>query len=229
MKLFSNRIFQLIIYALYIVLGTIGVVFSYVGWRNNLHNEFYVFFTNQSNVIAVILVTLLLVKAIIDISKDIKVTKDSNFVTFSFCVFIYQSITMVLYNFFTPNGHIFTAKFWSTVQCPVLHLFAPLLFVFIFIAFMDKTKISKYAPLYVAIYPFLYALFILIRSYILRNEEDYLISGYKRFPYPIFDYETYPFWLVLIFMLIGLTIFIGLGYLLKFLFQRKTKSPRGAN
>ena len=225
MKLLKSRLFHLVIYAVYVVLGTTGVIFSYVGWIHNIHNEFYVYFTNQSNILAVICVIALLVSAIMDMKSKVEEGKEERFVTFAFCIFIYQIVTMALYNFFTPNGHIFTVKFWITVQCPVLHLFAPLLFSFIFIAFVDKAKISKYAPFYVVIYPFLYALFVLIRSAILGDVEEFAISGYKRFPYPIFDYVTYPLWLVIIFMFVGLGLFIGISFLFKLLFQRQRKKP----
>ena len=225
MNVLNNRYFHLSIYALGIILGSIGVVFSYVGWIHNIHNEFHVFFTNQSNIIAVICLCFMLVSAVLDLSKKVDAGKEQRFVVFAFSVFIYQALTMILYNFLTHNAHIFTAKFWSTVQCPVLHLFAPALFIFVFIAFTDKTKITKMAPLYVLIYPLLYSLFIFIRSAILGDVEPFEISGYIRFPYPIFDYVSFPVWLIVIFMIGGIIIFIGLSLLLKYLFQRQTKKP----
>ena len=225
MKLLNSRVFQLTIYASYIVLGTTGVLFSYIGWIHDIHNEFYIFFTNQSNIIAIVCASALLVSSIIDLSKGIKEGKENRFVNFAFCIFVYQGITMILYNVLTLDGHIFTAKFWSTLQCPVLHLFAPGLFVFIFIAFTNKEKISKYIYLLILIYPLLYALLIYIRSFILGDVEPFKISGYIRFPYPIFDYVTYPVWLIIIFMILGLGLFIGLAILLRFLFQRQNKKP----
>lgn len=228
MRLLNNRIFHLSICALYIVLGTLGVLFSYIGWIHNIHNEFHVFFTNQSNIIAVVCACALLISTIIDIVNKRKEGKETRFVNFSFCVFIYQGITMILYNFLTLDAHIFTAKFWSTLQCPVLHLFAPSLFIFMFIAFIDKEKISKWIPLFITIYPLIYASFIFIRSFILGDVEPYKVSGYIKFPYPIFDYETYPVWLIIIFMIAGLTVFIGLAFLMRYLFQRQTKKPTRA-
>ena len=223
MKLLNSRIFHLSIYAVYIVLGTIGVLFSYIGWIHDIHNEFYVFFTNQSNIIAVVCACLLLASCIHDIKKGNKNNRETRFVDFAFCVFVYQAITMILYNFLNPNGHIFTVKFWSTLQCPVLHLFAPGLFVFIFIAFVDKAKISKYIPWLITIYPLLYAAFIFIRSFILGDVEEFKISGYIRFPYPIFDYVTYPVWLIVLFMIAGLGLFMGIAILLRFIFQKANK------
>ena len=223
MKLLNNRIFHLSIYALYIILGTTGVLFSYFGWIHNIHNEFHVFFTNQSNIIAIICACLMLVSCIKDIKEGIKDNKETRFVDFAFCVFIYQAITMILYNFLNPTGHIFTRKFLSTLQCPVLHLFAPGLFIFIFIAFIDKGKISKRVPWLITIYPLLYAAFIFIRSFILGDIEEYKISGYIKFPYPIFDYVTYPIWLIIIFMVGGLGLFIGIAILLRFIFQKTNK------
>ncbi len=227
MRLLDNRYFHLGIYILYIILGTTGIIFSYVGWFVNIHNEFYILFTNQTNIIGVICVSCLLASAVIDIAnKDIN-SRENRFVNFAFCCFIYLTITMILYNVFSPDGHIFTIKFWSTVQCPVLHLFAPVLFVFIFLGFTNKDKISKRIPLFILIYPLLYSIFIFVRAAILGDVEEFQISGYIKFPYPIFDYDTYPIWLICIFMVIGVVLFMGLAILLRFIFQRKKKALAG--
>lgn len=227
MRLLDNRYFHLGIYILYIILGTTGIIFSYVGWFVDIHNEFYILFTNQTNIIGVICVACLLVSAIIDLVKKKTVGREERFVNFAFCCFIYLTITMILYNVFSPDGHIFTIKFWSTVQCPVLHLFAPVLFIFIFLGFTNKDKISKWIPLYVVIYPILYSIFIFVRAAILGDVEEFPISGYIKFPYPIFDYDSYPIWLICLFMAIGVVLFIGLAILLRFIFQRKKKALAG--
>ncbi len=227
MRLLDNRYFHLGIYILYIILGTTGIIFSYVGWFVNIHNEFYILFTNQANIIGVICVSCLLASAVIDIAnKDIN-SRENRFVNFAFCCFIYLTITMILYNVFSPDGHIFTIKFWSTVQCPVLHLFAPALFIFIFLGFANKDKISKWIPLFILIYPLLYSIFIFVRAAILGDVEEFQISGYIKFPYPIFDYDTYPIWLICIFMVIGVVLFMGIAVLLRFIFQRKKKALAG--
>ncbi len=227
MRLLDNRYFHLGIYILYIILGTTGIIFSYVGWFVNIHNEFYILFTNQANIIGVICVSCLLASAVIDIAnKDIN-SRENRFVNFAFCCFIYLTITMILYNVFSPDGHIFTIKFWSTVQCPVLHLFAPVLFIFIFLGFTNKDKISKWIPLFILIYPLLYSIFIFVRAAILGDVEEFQISGYIKFPYPIFDYDTYPIWLICIFMVIGVALFMGIAILLRFIFQRKKKALAG--
>lgn len=225
MKLLKNRYFQLIIIVTYIVLGLWGVIASYVGWLVNIHNEFFVFFTNISNIIAVCAAIMFFVSALIDIKHKNIETKETRFVNLAFCVFIYQIVTMIFYNFFTPDGHVFTAKFWNQIQCALLHLFCPLLFSFIFIAFVDKEKISKYVPLFILIFPILYATFIFIRSFILGDVESYPISGYKKYPYPIFDYETYPIWTIVLFMLGGLLMFSGIAFGLEKMFKRQTKKP----
>ena len=227
MRLLDNRYFHLGIYIVYIILGTTGIIFSYVGWFVNIHNEFYILFTNQANIIGVICVSCLLASAVIDIAnKDIN-SRENRFVNFAFCCFIYLTITMILYNVFSPNGHIFTIKFWSTVQCPVLHLFAPVLFIFIFLGFTNKDRISKWVPLFILIYPLLYSIFIFVRAAILGDVEEFQISGYIKFPYPIFDYDTYPIWLICIFMVIGVALFMGIAILLRFIFQRKKKALAG--
>ena len=227
MRLLDNRYFHLGIYIIYIILGTTGIIFSYVGWFVDIHNEFYILFTNQTDIIGVICVACLLVSAIIDLVKKKTVGREERFVDFAFCCFIYLTITMILYNVFSPDGHIFTIKFWSTVQCPVLHLFAPVLFIFIFLGFTNKDKISKLIPLYVVIYPLLYSIFIFVRAAILGDVEEFQISGYIKFPYPIFDYDNYPIWLICLFMAIGVVLFIGLAILLRFIFQRKKKALAG--
>lgn len=227
MRLLDNRYFHLGIYTLYIILGTTGIIFSYVGWFVNIHNEFYILFTNQANIIAVVCVACLLASAIIDTVKKKTVGREERFVNFAFCCFIYLTITMILYNVFSPDGHIFTLKFWSTVQCPVLHLLAPLLFIFIFLGFTNKDKISKWIPFYIIVYPLLYSIFIFVRAAILGDVEEFQISGYIKFPYPIFDYDSYPIWLICLFMAIGVILFIGLAILLKFIFQRKKKALAG--
>ncbi len=227
MRLLDNRYFHLGIYILYIILGTTGIIFSYVGWFVNIHNEFYILFTNQANIIGVICVSCLLASAVIDIAnKDIN-SRENRFVNFAFCSFIYLTMTMILYNVFSSDGHIFTVKFWSTLQCPVLHLFAPVLFIFIFLGFTNKDKISKWIPLFILIYPLLYSIFIFVRAAILGDVEEFQISGYIKFPYPIFDYDTYPIWLICIFMVIGVVLFMGIAVLLRFIFQRKKKALAG--
>lgn len=225
MDLLKNRYFHLLLLAIYIALGLWGVIASYVGWLVNIHNEFIVFFTNQSNIIAIISATLFFVSALIDVKRGTKETKETRFVTLGLCVFIYQTITMIFYNLFTTNAHIFTAKFWSQIQCPLLHLFCPILYIFIFITFTDKSKISKYVSLWVLVFPLLYSAFIFVRSIVLGDVEEFAISGYIRFPYPIFDYVTYPIWLVIIFMILGLLAFGGLAFGLEKLFKRQRKKP----
>lgn len=221
MKFRNDRIIHLIFYGIYLPLCLLGVLSSFFGWIHNIHNEFYIFFTNQSNIISIVCVACLLFSAIKDIKQDNKSKREDRFVNFAFCVFIYQTITMILYNALTPDGHIFTAKFWSQLPCPILHLFAPLLFGFIFIAFLDKQKISKFSFLYVCIYPLIYALFILIRSFILGDVEPFEISGFIRFPYIIFDYQRFNGWIITLFMFIGLILFMGITIGLTLLFKKE--------
>jgi predicted permease len=57
--------------------------------------------------------------------------------------------------------------------------------------------------------------------------EEFQISGYIKFPYPIFDYDTHPIWLICIFMAAGVVLFIGIAILLRFIFQRKKKALAG--
>ena len=59
--------------------------------------------------------------------------------------------------------------------------------------------------------------------------EPFEVSGYIKFPYPIFDYDTYSGWLIVLFMVIGVILFAGIAYLLRFIFHRKKKALKGAD
>ena len=221
MRFRNNRYIHITFYSVYLLVCLLGVLSSFFGWIHNIHNEFYLFFTNQSNIISIVCVSLFLIYAIVDIKKGNINKREGRFVTFALCVFIYQTITMILYNALNPDGHIFTKKFWIQLPCPILHLFAPLLFDFIFIAFTEKEKINKFSFLYVLIYPLIYSLFVFVRNFILGDVEPFEVSGYIRFPYPIFDYTMFNGFIIFLFMLGGLVIFMGLTFLLTMLFKKK--------
>ena len=218
----NKRVVHLCFALSYIALGLTGVLFSFIGWLGDIHNEFHLFFTNQSNILAVLVSIGFAVSAFLDLKSGKKEGLETRFVNSAFCMFVYQGVTMILYNAFMWDAHLFTAKFWSTVQCPVLHLFAPLSFLFLFIAFFDKSKLKSTLPLLILIYPFLYSAFILIRSLFYLDAEPFQTSGIIVFPYPIYDYQTYGGFVIL-FLLGGLILFFVLAYFLVKAF-RKTKS-----
>ena len=217
MNILQNRIFHLIYRLVYISIATAGILASWIGWFPDIHNEFYVFFTNQTNIFAVIVALLLIYSSIIDIKNKITNKKEDRFVNLSFMTFIYLAITAIFFNVFTPNQNIFTPAFWARIQVWILHLVSPFLFSLDFFLFSNKEKITKFAPLETTIYPFIYSIFIIIRSLILGDVAPFHESGYIRFPYPIYDYKTYGVFNVILMLLAMLILSIGLSYLLRFL------------
>jgi len=219
MDILKNRIFHLVYRIIYISLATTGILASWIGWFPDKYNEFYVFFTNQSNIFAIVVAILLAISTIFDIKNKNINKKEDKFVNLSFMTFIYLAITAIFFNIFSPDQNIFTQAFWSRIQVWILHLVSPLLFCLDFILFSDKSKITIFAPLETLIYPFIYSIFIIIRSIILGDVAPFPESGYIRFPYPIYDYKTYGVFNVILMLLAMLILSVALSYLLRFLFQ----------
>ena len=223
MSFLKNRILHLAYRVIYITLVLIGILASWIGWFKDIHNEFYVFFTNQTNIFALIVALLLVCSCIKDIIKKDIYKKEDRFINLEFMNFIYLIITAIFFNVFSPNEHLFTLKFWSRIQVWILHLVSPFLFSLDFILFADKDKITKFAPFEVTLYPLAYSIFVIIRAIILGDVPPFKESGYIRFPYPIFDYVTYGVMNVILMLCAMFILSIGLSYLIKFLVQLPSK------
>lgn len=223
MYILTNRRFHLIYRLVYIGVALTGILASFIGWFPDRHNEFYVFFTNQANIIAIVAAGFLAFSALKDIKNKNINKKEDRFIDFEFIVFIYLIITAIFFNVFSPHENIFTPAFWARIQVWILHLVSPLLFSLDFILFSSKEKITFSAPFKLTIYPFAYSIFIIIRSAFLYNVGSFKESGYVVFPYPVYDYVTYGVSNIILIIFGFLFLTIGLGFLLRFIFQLKSK------
>ena len=198
----KSRTTQLIFQTTYLAFGFIGILASLGLFVAEFQNNFYVYFTNISNYICVAIMFFELIETI---KKD----KDS-YVKLN-PLLKFMGILMILLTFFVFNILLAddrTIQQNLSVSSLLLHVALPIMFVTDWLLFYERKQIKWTYPLLAIIVPFVYVVFIYLRAFLLNGKGELI------YPYFFFDINELGINGVLQWILILLTAFVVVGFMI---------------
>lgn len=210
----KNRCIQLVGRAIILAIMVAGTIFS-IGISEPNPN-FYVYYTNLSNYLCMLVVFLEIIFTISKIGKN--ETKGLGDVSpaIKFAVLIDIFVTFLVFNILLVDtgSNLFTAKYWDSLTNIMFHFTCPLLFLLDWALFAKHGNTRWYYPLAVLIFPLIYVAFILIRGYIIAGTAE---AWQIVYPYFFLDVDLIGYTGVLFWVLGLIAFFLILSYLLYFL------------
>lgn len=233
--LYQKPKFQISYRIFYLILLVAGITSDCMSYAGKPHNEAFVYYTVQSNVICGVLALIFLIRAckglhhkmtILDLSDNfsIEIDKKTKILTSLQCLAsVWILITCLIYN--TLLGNPFSIDYWTkNLHNPILHLFCPILFILDFLLFSKKNIIKPFVPALCVTYPYIYILYIYIRSLHLKNLFTNAIpDSLVVYPYFFLDFDNLGISGVIRWVFILTIIFVSLGYLLLAIYTKLGK------
>lgn len=209
----KNRTAQLVFQTVYCTLGLIGMLanFGIFDDISNIRWDFYVHFTNLSNVFCLIVMAVALV-------QTVRKKEDSYVSALPKVKFI--GILTILLTFVIFNGLLAGAEGrdpqlnWR-IGSLTFHVVLPILYVLDWFLFYERRKTKWYYPFMALLFPAVYAVFIYTQAAILRFDTSILIPNTTTpliYPYFFLDLDKQgvlgvAFWFLMIFI-----VYVPLGY-----------------
>ena len=211
----KNLIVQMIYRIIMCCVSALGVVltfgFFYVGKPADMTWEFLKYYTNISNYFVFGVSVVVLADNVKRVMAGEREGYNRKIRTFKFMTTVMILVTFLVYN--TMLGNPFHLDYWRKISSHCLHIIAPLMFILDYFLFEEKKCISIYAPLFSVIIPLVYVAYVFILGAAIKDFE---------YPYFFLDVNKIGYGGVMIWVVILLIVFTGLGYLL-WLFNRGEK------
>lgn len=211
-----NRTAQLVFQTAYCALALVGLAASLGVFDARFDGNFYVYFTNLSNYMCMIIMFAELISTIKYANKK----EDGYCKTLPLLKFM--GLIVILITFFVFNILLAdenTINQLLSVYSLLFHVVLPILFIADWFLFYERRKLKWYYPLLGLLVPLVYLAFIFIRADIL--------NGFGAVIYPYFflnvnnlGWEGVLRWIGILFL-----IFLAVGYIF-YLFDKIIKSPK---
>lgn len=176
--------------------------FDFVRRLDDLDWQFLKYYTNISNWCVFAVSVAVLVATV----KKVRSGETEGFVNvipvLKFITTVMITITFIGYNFMLESP--FTLRFWRNLYSLTCHVAAPVLFVLDYMLFDEHRKIKVYYPLLAMIFPFVYAMLILLVG---ACVPDFV------YPYFFLNVNRYGYGGVALWILMFVAIFALVGYL----------------
>ena len=207
----KNRTVQLMHLTSYCALSIIAFIASFGLFEAKFEVGFYVYFTNISNYICMIIMFIELYDVIKRKGDDYIKTSPS----WKFMGIIMILITFILFNFVLSKYRPIEKNL--TIASVLMHAVLPVLYILDWILFYERKKTKWYYPLFGLITPFLYVIFIFIRAFIKKGK------GYLIYPYFFLNIDYLGVDGVIVWLIILLICFLVVGYILYIIDHYKRK------
>lgn len=220
----KNKIPQLMIQSIYVILGIIVVASSFGLFEihEGFRSDFFVQFTNVSNYLCLAVMTIELVYTIISMKKGELEGQTNRVRKLKFMGVVWMVITFCIFNFMLAgaasrheiiiDGQIHIANLPIKdfrIGSILAHIVLPILYIVDWILFYERGKDKWYAPFFALIGPLAYIIVVYIRVGVLVALGTSLENTKLLYPYPFFEInKMLP--LILLGFLVG---FIAVGYL----------------
>lgn len=220
-----NRLFALIFRICAFVFALVGVL-SHVNLASGFNPGMFMYYTIQSNWLAVILFGLLVYRTAKGLKQDGKTGNAGYFARFEMVCVIDLLLTLIVYwAMLAPQAFAMGSEFslWTFENLSV-HMVTPLLCLVDYLLFAPSGHMKYRDVYYVLIYPLFYVVFssvagLLGYSYRISSVDDLPV----RFPYFFFDYDRIGAQSIL--YILGLVaFFLVLSHGL-YWFDKKVKKP----
>ncbi len=202
----KNRISQIVFQTIYVTLGLIALISSLGFFDKEFNGEFYIWYTNLSNYLCIIVMFICLIKTI----KSVKTEKEG-YVTFSptftFLTMIMILVTVLIYNTLLV-GDKTASDYFLSIGNLLMHLILPIMFILHWVLFYEHNKTKWYYPLLSTVMPLVYVILTFIRASILKG------SDLTLYPYFFLNADVLGWGGVIMWVVILVAVFIVLGYII---------------
>ena len=201
-----KRIPQLIFQTAYCVLALIGILCSLGFFNRDFNEEFFVYYTNQSNYICagVIFASLLGTYRKAVWGEEGYCTTAP---TFTFLSAVLILVTFLVYNLLLADQT--PLEYFTSLSNVLMHCILPVLFLLHWILFYEHGNMRWYHPLLCAVMPLVYVVFILLRAPIAKGNPCTVVYPYFFLDVDALGIGGFLGWLGI--LLVGL---MALGYLI---------------
>ena len=210
----KNRTAQLIFQTIYCTLGFVGVVASFGVFDDitNIRWDFYVHFTNLSNVLCF----GIMLACLIQTAKK----KEDSYVTaapvLKFIGMLGILLTFLVFNIMLAGAEGRDPQLNWRIGSLLFHVILPVLYIADWFLFRERGKCKWYYPIASISFPMAYVIFLLIQAVILRFDSSILMPTTTTpliYPYFFVNLETQGGPGVLMWIGILSVAFAAVGYL----------------
>ena len=201
----TKRTPQLVFQTVYTVLALIGILCSLGLFDADFNENFYVYYTNQSNYIC----AGVIFAALLDTYKKAERGENgccTTSPTFTFLSVILILVTFLVYNLLLADQS--PLEYFTSLSNVLMHCILPLLFLLHWFLFYEHGNMRWYHPLLCMVMPLLYVVFILIRAPFVSGDPDAVV-----YPYFFLDMDALGIGGFLGWIVVLLLVFIAIGYL----------------
>ena len=167
----KNRIIQLILQLVFCILGVIAIAASLGAFEAKFQTEFYLYFTNLSNYICIIIMFIELIHTI----KNV-ISKENKFCSFNpalkFMGLIMIILTFLVYNVLLAKDMPKSQNL--SIASILLHIVLPILYFLDWLLFYERKTAKWYYPIISFVVPILYVCFVFIRAALINGENNTL-------------------------------------------------------
>ena len=210
----KNRTAQLIYQTIYLTLGLVGFV-ACLGVFDNVNMirwDFYVHFTNISNFLCI----GVMLAALVQTARK----KEDSFVSaapvLKFIGMLGILLTFLVFNLLLAGAEGRDPQANWRVGSMIFHVVLPVMYIADWFLFYERKKSKWYYPLVSVLFPFLYAVFLLIQAVILNFDSSILIPTSTTpliYPYFFLNLDTQGVTGVLMWLGILGLVFVVTGFL----------------
>lgn len=218
----KSRTAQLVYLSMAVAIGLIGLAACVGLFQYKFSWDFYIHFTNISNIFCV---GVLIVELIQTIRK-----KEDSYIsacpTLKLCGVLAILMTFVVFNFMLAPTREMYRNF--TINSISLHVLIPILFIADWFLFYERGKLSWKTPLASVLFPFTYMVFVYVHAAAWGFDASIKnMGGVDPLIYPYFflNLETYGVDGVALWMLAFLVVFVSVGFIF-FGLDKLIKSPK---
>ena len=203
-----NRIFALVYRLSFAVIALLGVIFNTRMFTNEFSPTTLLYYTTQSNVLALALFVYLAVMTILDIKKHSIKGPSSYAPNLTFILMIDILLTFVIFWVVLAPTMIGSDYNLFSFSNLAVHTFVPLAVLGDYFIFNPDKKIKYRYANYVLIYPLIYASFAMIfGAFKIINYYTFGIGeGPNYFPYFFMDYYLYGGYVII--FILGIASFL---------------------
>lgn len=173
----------------YITLGFVGVLLStHIFTDHYLLKDFYIYYTNLSNIICIFTMCLVVynnTKFIIGDNSYKRIKEQQSIEKLKQVSALIVLITCIVYN--TVLSDFSWENYWSDLYNLLFHIILPIWFV-VWTIFTTK-KIFWWTPICTVSFQVIYVFVVYLRSLILKNSIGRIV-----YPYFFLNFETLGFW-----------------------------------
>lgn len=216
----NNKIYPLVYRSFFTIIALLGIVFNTKLFTAEFSFKTFLYYTTQSNVVALALFVYLLVRTIISIKTRGRKGDASFCPKMTFVIMIDIFLTFIIYWTLIAPARINTSFNLFSFANITVHAVTPLAVMGEYFIFNKKQNLLAKNMLTVLIYPAIYTFFTLILGSFKLVSFKAANDTTSYFPYFFFDYYKYGY-VVIVYILAIAAFILLITYLISIAIKRK--------